>query len=342
LHLDADSVSLLAFLVTHAGVMSHLAERRDFSEESVLVDFVRRVGTAHRLRLLFLLEQADGGAPPRRSGLLLPESLRDLYLRSRALLCPEAPGRQPATHCAVAEGRIREHLKMMPAHYVRNVTPESAQRHLELIDQIESEELVTRWDNEGPDYSGLTICTRDFSGLFARLAGTLTAAGLDILTADLNSRADGIVLDVFRVRRCRSADAVPEPMHAAIDSSLKESIRPEADLDQALRRWKSRQSRYLGKRRSEEIRPSVRFDSRTSATSTVVEVRAEDRPGLAYLIARTLADLQVDIHFARITTERHYALDIFYVKGSDGAKLSSSEAVTVGRGLLSALDRTDQ
>jgi UTP:GlnB (protein PII) uridylyltransferase len=63
---------------------------------------------------------------------------------------------------------------------------------------------------------------------------------------------------------------------------------------------------------------------------------------LACLIARTLADLQVDIHSARITTERHYALDIFYVRGSDGAKLNSSEAVTVGRALLSALGRTEE
>jgi len=342
LHLDADSVSLLAFLVTHAGVMSHLAERRDFSEEPVLADFVRRVGTPHRLRLLFLLEQADGGAPPRRPGLLLPESLQDLYLRSHALLCPEASDRQPAAPGAAADGRIREHLKMMPAHYVRNVSPATAGRHIQLIDELEGQELVTRWHNEGTEYTGLTICTRDFAGLFARLAGTLTAAGLDILTADLNSRADGIVLDVLRVRRCRWADAVCEQMRAGIDADLRESIRPEADLDEALRRWQGRQSRYLGKRRPVEIRPSVRFDSRTSATSTVVEVRAEDRPGLAYIIARTLADLQVDIHFARITTERHYALDIFYVKGLDGAKLSSSEAVTVGRSLLCALGRTEE
>jgi len=170
----------------------------------------------------------------------------------------------------------------------------------------------------------------------------MTAAGLDILTADVNSREDGIVVDVFRVRRCRSADAVPEQMFAEIDSALRESIRPDADLDHALRGWQNRQSRYLQKRRPEEIRPSVRFDSRTSETSTVVEVRAEDRPGLACLIARTLADLQVDIHSARITTERHYALDIFYVRGSDGAKLNSSEAVTVGRALLSALGRTEE
>ena len=186
---------------------------------------------------------------------------------------------------------------MMPAHYVRNVTPAAAEDHLELIRQLEEGELATRWVNEGTDHSSVAVVTRDFSGLFARLAGTLTAAGLDILTADLNCREDGIVVDLFRVRRCRSADAVPEQMFAGINAALKASIRPDADLDQIVRRWKSRQSRYLQKRRPEEIRPSVRFDSRTSATSTVVEVRAEDRPGLAYLIARTLADLQVEYSF---------------------------------------------
>ena len=343
LRLDADSLSLLAFLVTHLGRMSHLAERRDFTEESVLADFARQIGSPHRLRLLFLIEQADNGAPPMPGGALLTGNLlRDLYLRSQALLCPEAlPAAASVVHATVADGLLEAHLKMMPAHYVRNVAPTAAEEHLQLINQLEGAELVTRWVDEG-DHSSVTICTRDFSGLFARLAGTLTAAGLDILTADLNSREDGIVLDLFRVRRCRSADAVPEQMFAGIDAALRESIRPDADLDQMVRRWKSQQSRYLQKRRPEEIRPSVRFDSRTSATSTVVEVRAEDRPGLAYLIARTLADLQMDIHFARITTERHYALDIFYVRGSDGAKLNSSEAVTVGRSLLCALGRTEE
>ncbi len=343
LHLDADSVAVLAFLVTNSGLMSHLAERRDFTEESVLADFVRRVRSPHRLRLLFLLEQADNSAPPRVEGPRLPGSLlRDLYVRSQALFSPQETVTTAQVDSGFADRRVSDHLKMMPVHYVRNVAPETARRHLELIDRLEGAELVTRWVNGGADHSNLTICTRDFSGLFARLAGTLTAAGLDILTADLNSREDGIVLDVIRLRRCPSADAVPEQMFAAIDSALAESIRPNADLDEALRRWKSRQSRYLGKRKSEEIRPSVRFDSLTSATSTVIEVRAEDRPGLAYLITRTLADLGIDIHCARITTERHYALDIFYVKGPDGAKLNSSEAVTVGRSLLSALGRTDE
>jgi len=168
LHLDADSVSLLVFLVTHAGCMSHLAERRDFTEESVLADFVARVGSPHRLRLLFLLEQADSGAPPKLNRPLLPGSLlRDLYLRSQALLSPQASTTAPAGPSAGPDGRIRAHLKMMPAHYARKVTASTAESHVELIDQLEQGELTTRWVNDGADHTSLTICTRDFSGVVA-------------------------------------------------------------------------------------------------------------------------------------------------------------------------------
>ena len=81
----------------------------------------------------------------------------------------------------------------------------------------------------------------------------------------------------------------------------------------------------------------MRFDSDASATSTVVEVRAEDQPGLAYKIASTLSAVELDISFARITTEKSHALDIFYVTDSSGQKLSLSDMPAVEQALLDVL-----
>ena len=81
----------------------------------------------------------------------------------------------------------------------------------------------------------------------------------------------------------------------------------------------------------------MRFDGEGSATATIVEVRAPDQPGLAYTIADTLAQLGLDITFARIATAKALALDVFYVTDAGGRKLSPETMREVEDALLAAL-----
>jgi [protein-PII] uridylyltransferase len=69
----------------------------------------------------------------------------------------------------------------------------------------------------------------------------------------------------------------------------------------------------------------------------VVEVRAEDEPGLVYRIAATLAALGLDISFAKIATEKTQALDVFYVTDTEGRKLAPGRLAAVEAALLEAL-----
>ena len=85
------------------------------------------------------------------------------------------------------------------------------------------------------------------------------------------------------------------------------------------------------------LAPVIRFDSEASAVATVVEVRAEDEPGLVYRIAATLAALGLDISFAKIATEKTQALDVFYVTETAGGKLAPGRLASVERALLEAL-----
>ena len=82
--------------------------------------------------------------------------------------------------------------------------------------------------------------------------------------------------------------------------------------------------------------PSVRFDQEVSATATVIEVKAQDRPGLAWTIADALARLGLDIRFAKIATAKALALDVFYVTGA-GGKLAPEDLAGVEAALLAAL-----
>jgi [protein-PII] uridylyltransferase len=82
--------------------------------------------------------------------------------------------------------------------------------------------------------------------------------------------------------------------------------------------------------------PSVRFDQESSATATVIEVKAQDRPGLAWTIADALARLGLDIRFAKIATAKALALDVFYVTRA-GAKLAPDDLAAIEEELVAAL-----
>ena len=88
-----------------------------------------------------------------------------------------------------------------------------------------------------------------------------------------------------------------------------------------------------------EVEASVRFDNHASATSTVVEVRCDDRLGALYRITRAFADLDLDIRVAKITTLGHEVFDAFYVRSSSGAKLTDRDHLReIERAVLHQLD----
>jgi [protein-PII] uridylyltransferase len=174
----------------------------------------------------------------------------------------------------------------------------------------------------------------DRPGLFASLAGTLTAHGLDILSVDVFTRRDGRAIDTFRVGELPSHR--PE-RRERIGRALVEAAAGRLDVAAAVERWraKARRPRKLWGRAAKE--PRVRFDLEASRTATVVEVRAPDQSGLAYTLAHTLAELGLDIRFARIATEKALALDVFYVTDAAGRKLAPETQAEVEEALLSGL-----
>nr|MBA2624317.1 ACT domain-containing protein [Acidimicrobiia bacterium] len=103
--------------------------------------------------------------------------------------------------------------------------------------------------------------------------------------------------------------------------------------------------RSVGRRRS-AVRalvapPTVRIDNGASSTATVVEVRALDRPGLLYRVTRALADLDLDLGLAKVSTLGEEVVDSFYVRTRDGAKVVDRDHQReVHRALVHALDQS--
>jgi [protein-PII] uridylyltransferase len=77
----------------------------------------------------------------------------------------------------------------------------------------------------------------------------------------------------------------------------------------------------------------VQFDSEACETATLVEIVAEDRPGLLYDLAVVFSLAACNIDVVLIDTEGHKAIDVFYV-ARDGKKLQPELQASLEKKLL--------
>jgi [protein-PII] uridylyltransferase len=161
------------------------------------------------------------------------------------------------------------------------------------------------------------VVTRDVPGLFALIAGTLAAHGVNIISAQIATRADGVAIDTFQVN-----DPAGEAVTSATQwNRLLDALRLVLVREQTVELLLERRQRAIRAGADGFVRPKISVDNRLSDTDTVVEVKCPDRLGLLYLITRTLSALGLDIASARIATEIDQALDTFYVHDREGRKL---------------------
>jgi [protein-PII] uridylyltransferase len=350
LGLSEEATEDVIFLVQNHLVMSHLSQRRDINEPSLVDNFAKTCGTLNRLNMLMLLTYADHrGVGPGVWNEWKGSLLLELYEQTKDQLSGGRSRRaQPRgeTHFTIAEQLAKEfrrsvverHLALLPERYVRSVDADAVARHLRLVDRLNDHRLVADW-RVGADKhcTELTICARDRTGLFAAMAGTLTGHGINILSVDVFTRGDGFILDTFKINDSLTDEPVASDRWDAIEASLRAAVAGQYDVAGAVEKWRARAPRKTRRRAHKPVKPSVRFDHTASEARTVVEVRAEDELGLLYKLASTLAGLGLDIHFAKIATEKSHALDVFYVTGAGGGLLGADEMSQVEARLLETL-----
>ncbi len=167
----------------------------------------------------------------------------------------------------------------------------------------------------------------------------MTAQGVNILSVQLNTRADGIAIDSFKVRDSAGEPITDPARWEQIDDAIRRAVCGELDVAAAVeKRLRSQTASRFQRRKT--IAPSgtrISWDNQSSGKSTILELRTGDRLGLAYKIANALSSLDLDIVFAKVATEKNLALDIFYVTNAVGEKLADDGLAAVEDAICGAL-----
>jgi [protein-PII] uridylyltransferase len=346
LGLAPEQAGPVEFLVAHHLTMSHVAQRRDIHDPRTIADFAATVGDPQRLRMLYLLTYADMGAVG--PGVLTgwqAAILHELYTLTLAHLTSgrsERPNRaalvtrlHEVTRGELPLQAVKAHLAMLPDRYLAGTSVQRMAAHLRMLERLAETTVVTELFHH-PDLgsSDLVVVTRDVPGLFALIAGTLAARGINITSAQIHTRADGVAIDTFQVND-PIGEAVTGPARwaRALDE-LRAVLRGEQSVTTLLERRRAavRLATVI------DIRPRVVVDNALSDESTVIEVKCPDRLGLLYLITRTLSARGLDIVSARIATEIDQAYDTFYVQNDKGGKIEDPDAAAgIRAGLEQAL-----
>jgi [protein-PII] uridylyltransferase len=330
--------------------MASVSQRRDLDDPAVIRQFAKRVQDPETLALLTLHTFVDALATSDKLWNGFKDSLLwtlhhkamrlmsggEEFVRAeekqRELLMQEVQRLKPEQ---LSEEEIEAHFRTLPGRYFQlhaasEVLDDLLMAHRFMWLQILEEEgalaPVVNWHNE-PDRgcNAVKVFTWDRAGLFSKIAGSLSAAGLNILSAQIFTRSDGIVLDTFFVQDAKTGTLAGAEARDKFENVLVKALTGE-EVDFQAQIAKQKINRPLYQAYAGERMPTrIHFDNEASETRTLLEIETEDRIGLLHAISQSLSELDLDISAARISTEKGAAIDALYVRELDGAKVVAAE-----------------
>jgi UTP:GlnB (protein PII) uridylyltransferase len=325
--LDATDTAAAALLVREHLLLPETSAGEDLHDEDVIIRAAGRIGRADLIAPLHALVSADSqatgpttwspwhaalaGELVERIRAALDEDAEDAGIAKRAERTRRGAVALAGLHDASAVERF---VTSASLRYLASQRPAEVLAHALLVDGLAPGPHARPRLSVSPGGAQgtwrVSVAAPDRAGLFAAIAGAFALAGLDILSAEAYETSGGTALDVFVVRSDTLAEADPSTWSAF-----------ERHLHTALTHPASFASRIEVRRRHYATRsgdaPTVSIEH-TGAYATAMYVRAADRVGLLYDIARAISDLGLDIRWARATTRGGTVLDAFHIVGADG------------------------
>lgn len=341
--------SLVMFLVDNHLAFWRTATTRNLDDPEVVAGFAAIVKTTTNLDALLLFTYIDscGTSPDGWNG--WKESLMlQLHKATRRFLEEGRAGyersldaeRQALRDRTVALAKpdeasaVADHFDRLPASAFHFREPRQVLAQvravagfLERERQSGANAFEIRWiDHPEKGYTEMSVATRDRPLLLEKLCCALASEQINVLSADLYTRSDGIVMNVFRV--CTTN-------FGAVDQT---SVRKRfLDTFGRILPTESYEPGKFLKRRDNFLRPRTdcgipvpvraQVSNDLHPACTTVEIQALDRIGLLHDLFHTINRHGLDTAHARISTEKGVAMDTLYITTRDGGKVNDPQTL---------------
>lgn len=313
---------LIHFLIEQHLVLSSVMNSRDLSDPATAEHLAGKVQTVERLRYLALLTYADISGVNATS--MTPWRLEQLW---RVYAIGQRELTKELDTDRIGAAATHPFLEGFPQRYLRTHAEAEVAQHLALAEAARDSGVAIDLSRQGGVWC-LLVITRDRPKLFAALAGALAGSGMDIVKAEAFANSRGEVLDSFTFADPSRNLELNPPEIDRLRQTIERVVLGKLDVTTLLA---SRRRPFAAKAKP-EIRPAVYFDSEVSDHATLVEINAEDRPGLLFDLASTISQAGCNIEVVLIDTEAHKAIDVFYLT-KDQRKLTEEESLALERRL---------
>ncbi len=330
---ESDRETVLFLIARHLD-MSYTARQRDLDDPSTIEQFAKLVGNEQNVKMLYLLTFADIRAVSpdiwtEWNALLL----RELYERTLKFLQGEPYRlkldelRKEVTALIgkfVSENVIQRHFEMMPDQELVGNSPGFIGKQIQLIEQLGDNPIAVACFKAAETHTLIGICTRDRRGAFRQITGALASENANIMSAEIETRHDGLVIDAVNLTDGMHRKGLSLEQREQITRALADVWRGKVDFEAAIRKREEAHPRGAARR---YLPPRITVDNRGSHLATIIDIRVQDRVGLLYAISDTFYKMNLDIRIAKINTEGYTAMDSFYVTDEDGGKITSVDRI---------------
>jgi [protein-PII] uridylyltransferase len=350
LQIASEQRKSLILLVDHHLTLSQVAQQRNLDDPATVTDFAHIVKNQKNLNALMLLTLADGQGTSAEAWSDWKESLVwELFHETSRCLADQKSyyeqtrvERESLQRTVAARlpsdfaGEIEAHFEFMPDNYFRGSDVPEIVEHLKLFRWF-LESVSSRGEFPlGPaiqwkalseqGHSVVTFCTWERESLLAKVAGSFSVVPLNILSADIFSRGDNIVLGVFRVCDTKARPVTHQRDFALVEQTLHRALEDESFDFLPLIEKAKRQSRHLAPGIEFPIR--IAIDNKTHPVYALIEIQAPDRIGLLYDVLSCLDRENLLVPLSRINTQAGAAIDTLYVVDrSTRAKITDSNRI---------------
>ncbi len=341
-----EDAQLIEFLVAEHLTMSHVAQKQDLSDPDVIESFARRIGSERKLTGLYLLTVADiRGTSPKVWNGWKAKLLEDLYKYSLRVLGGGAPDPMAMVEGRKIEAITRLALHSLPARahealwdtldvsyfmrhpaddiawHTRVLSKELSRRAAEKSTRENTTAEVAQAIHDGdsppivsarpsPDGDGLQVLVYscDKPELFARICNYFDRSDFCIIDARIHTTKDGNALDSFEIV-APDLEEHYRSLVTMVEKDLYDSLKDTGQLPNPV---KGRLSRRV---KSFPVTPRVDLRPDEKGQRWVLSISASDRAGLLYSIARVMANHEISVELAKISTLGERAEDTFLVSG---------------------------